>query len=1856
MKKPTVRWILAFAILMLAVFCCGVAMAASSGECGDDLTWMLDEDGQLTISGTGAMQNYTYDSHAPWYANRSTITSVCINGATSIGDYAFVECYNLSSITIPDSITSIGDSAFANCSSLTSITIPDSVTSIGGFAFSGSSLTSITIPDSVTEVGDWILDGASSVETGIEIHVSSLEYWLSILGPKWPAGHPDDPGTPVYLYINDTELTNVTIPAGFPDFYFGKCVHLTSVAILDGVTSIGADAFLGCSSLTSITIPNSVTSIGEGAFICCSGLTSITIPGSVTSIGASPFEGCISLTSVTILDGATSIEGGAFYRCYSLTSVSIPGSVTEIGDWAFSGCSSLSDIYFGGSKAMWNAISKGRDNDPLTHATIHYDKVADGICGSSLTWALDDNGMLTISGTGAMQNYTYDSHAPWYANRSTITSVRINGATSIGDYAFDGCYNLSNFTLPDSITSIGDSAFYNCSSLTSITIPESVTEIGDFILNRASSVETGIEIHVSSLEYWLSVLGRKSPAGYPDDPGTSVYLFVNDTELTDVTIPAGFPYFYFENCVHLTSATILDGVTSISANAFFGCSSLANITIPNGVTSIGELAFYNCSSLTSITIPNSVTSIYEWAFAWCRSLTSISIPDGVTNIWDGVFEGCSSLTSVTIPGSVTRICDGTFYGCSSLSDIYFGGSKAKWNAIIEGNNDAPLANATIHYDKVADGTCGSSLTWALDDNGMLTISGTGAMTNFNSTGSPWYPYRSEIMTILIGDKVTGIGDYAFYNCGDLTSITIPDSVTGIGGNAFSGCNMNADIIIPVCNSYAHQWAIQHNFITTVIEHTSIVTDEAVEPTCAKAGFTEGSHCTACGEVLIAQETIPALDHTAVSDAAIEPTDTQPGLTEGSHCSVCGEVIVEQQTLHPLTWSIENTGTQVTIARYYGNESQLIIPSFLEGVPVRAIADGAFPSGYCPARVYIPEGVQSIGTTAFARSVTVYCHEYTEADYWSDERGYSKVYVDNTAGGTFYRITMPSAFTMEYGDTRELDATVWPLTGGETITITSSAPDVVSVDGQILTAVSVGQATITLRVGGKTGTVRVTVHAYPADFTIADERGNTGDLYIVTKDTCSLQIVNLTPAGAETNVTWTSSNEAVATISTNGTVTAKRPGTVTITATAQNGLARTYEITVCYPVTSISFEEDAYQVPLGSEVALNALAVTNGGTYTNKLISFLSSDETVATIEGDGVVSGVHVGTVTITASAESGATATTLVTVYCPEHHAVTVNAVPATCTETGLTEGSYCSVCGELLVEQQIVPMLPHTSVTDPAISATCTAAGLTEGSHCSVCGQVLVAQETLPALGHTVVTDSAVEPTCTEAGLTEGSHCSVCGQILTAQEVVSALGHSIVTDAAVEPTCTEPGLTEGSHCDRCGEVFTPQENIPALGHLPVTDPAVAPTCTETGLTEGSHCGRCGEILVQQEIISALGHTPATDAAVAPTCTGTGLTEGSHCTLCNEVLVPQSIVPALGHVSVIDSAIAPTCTEPGLTEGSHCTRCGSVLAAQETVDALGHLAVTDESVPASCTETGLTEGSHCGRCGEVLAAPETVPALGHAPVIDKGTPATCTESGITDGSHCERCGEILVAQEMIPAFGHSPVTDEAVAATCTETGLTEGSHCERCGEILIAQEIVEKIEHLYAVDESVPATCEHTGLSSGIHCESCGTVFLAQTVIPALGHSWSSEVTYTWSEDNTEVTASRICTRDSSHIDSETVRVTRVAVLSPTDTEPGTYEFVSDAFENEAFTNQRKDGDIIPALGTLSVMHLPTGLQIIDAEAFAGLTFQAVIISDSCTAIGSQAFAGCTKLVYVYIPASVTTIDAGAFDGCPYVIIDRRQ
>ena len=172
-------------------------------------------------------------------------------------------------------------------------------------------------------------------------------------------------------------------------------------------------------------------------------------------------------------------------------------------------------------------------------------------------------------------------------------------------------------------------------------------------------------------------------------------------------------------------------------------------------------------------------------------------------------------------------------------------------------------------------------------------------------------------------------------------------------------------------------------------------------------------------------------------------------------------------------------------------------------------------------------------------------------------------------------------------------------------------------------------------------------------------------------------------------------------------------------------------------------------------------------------------------------------------------------------HTEVTITGKAASCTETGLTEGKKCSVCGEITVAQKTIEKIAHTEVSIPGKDATCTETGLTEGKKCSVCGEITVAQKTIEKIAHTEVSIPGKDATCTETGLTEGKKCSVCGEVLVKQQIIPVTDHKYVSKK-VPATTTSKGYTKHT-CSICGDTY--KDNFTDMLTTPAADPTVAPT-----------------------------------------------------------------------------------------------------------------------------------------------------------------------------------------------------------------------------------------------------------------------------------------------------------------------------------------------------------------------------------------------------------------------------------------------
>lgn len=415
-----------------------------------------------------------------------------------------------------------------------------------------------------------------------------------------------------------------------------------------------------------------------------------------------------------------------------------------------------------------------------------------GVCGESLTWTLA-GGTLTISGSGAMTDYNESNTAPWYSGREQITAVVVDrGVTGIGAYAFYGCVNLIDITLPEGLTAIGEYAFKGCSALGRVEILNGMTTLGYDAFRESGITEVVLPEGLKTIEYGAfyncaNLRGVSLPSTLQNLGG---YAFYKCSALTAIILPQSLAKMEnecFEGCTTLTAIEIPSQVTTIESYAFRGCTALRSVTLPEELNVIETSAFSNCEELTQIHLPESITELGGSAFSGCKNLTTVNLPQGITKLQNSLFYDCSSLAAITIPDSVLTIESSAFSGCSSLTAV-----------------EIPTGVSTIGswaFSKctslteivIPEGVTGIAYGTFYNCTALKKITLPGGLTEI---GEQAFSNCSALQAIELPEKVTTIGARAFYGCKMLKQITLPDSMTEIGKQAFQDCASLQSVQLP----------------------------------------------------------------------------------------------------------------------------------------------------------------------------------------------------------------------------------------------------------------------------------------------------------------------------------------------------------------------------------------------------------------------------------------------------------------------------------------------------------------------------------------------------------------------------------------------------------------------------------------------------------------------------------------------------------------------------------------------------------------------------------------------------------------------------------------------------------------------------------------------------------------------------------------------------------------------------------------------------------------------------------------------------------------------------------------------------
>ena len=865
--------LLVLALLLVYLPARASAAEVASGTCGDSLTWQITDDGTLTISGTGAMEDFEGFLAPPWMDHKQLVKKIVVEeGVTYLGDYAFYEFEALTDMNLPDSLTGTGDFVFEGCSALTYIDFPASEVMFGNSVFSNcNGLTSITIPEHQTFIGDRMFSECTNLQT---VNVpGNLEYigYNAFYGytpltitfegdaPKVSGGVPFGSRTGICYYPGDNETwsdhkiedLNVRsklawIPTGdIPETVLtsgqygmnlrweltnlGK-LTLSGTGEMESIIEAPWSKYLN--QIHSLKIESGITELEKYAFNDMPVLMDAEIGDTVKMVGHSTFSGCSNLKSITFLGSVEEIDERAFFYCTNLKEIKFCGDAPKkIAYNAFSMTSVV--CYYPADNDTWGPeIMLSYDGSTFwePYGEVNETIVASGDCGENLTWKLNSRGGLTISGTGAMPDF-YNGIAPWAAYKDQIKTIKIlAGVTHIGAYAFydyasvyrvslgttlvsigEGAFygnGLTSVIFPNTLQTIGEGAFAGCFALPKVEIPAGVTNIGFYAFSGCSSLT------------WISVdYGNQA---YKSNSGV---LYTKDG-YTLLQCPSGY---------NSGSFHVADGCIYVIPEAFAGCNTLTHVNL-HGVEILGAGVFIDCKNLQSVEISGAVLAeIPAYAFAYCESLKRVTLHNGVARVAEFAFQGCASLEEVTITSSVNDIGEKAFDGCAALKKITFEGSVPNIapdaftgvtaKAIYPYNNETWVSSARVGYGGTLtweksqkplvgifmSGECTSTIDWVIYNNGLMVISGYGAIPDYTeTTPPPWCNFDHSVSSVVIEQGITAIGLCNFMGS-PVKSIEIPASVTHISADAILNCNMLRKITVSVGNkNYASDSGVLYN--------------------------------------------------------------------------------------------------------------------------------------------------------------------------------------------------------------------------------------------------------------------------------------------------------------------------------------------------------------------------------------------------------------------------------------------------------------------------------------------------------------------------------------------------------------------------------------------------------------------------------------------------------------------------------------------------------------------------------------------------------------------------------------------------------------------------------------------------------------------------------------------------------------------------------------------------------------------------------------------------------------------------------------------------------------------------------------
>lgn len=1208
---------------------------------------------------------------------------------TKVADQAFANCTSLEEISIPGTVTEIGTTCtserylpFYKCTSLIKVKFEDGVQNISlGVFFSTSEPNS-----SYCSKGLFAYCPLQEVYIGRNIFYVNYDSYFSF--EKYPEYYGYS------AFYNQPMLAKVTFSSTvteIPAYLFYRNVAMT-LTDLPNVKTIGKSAFEGCSKLTTLNFGQDLMTVDDRAFYNCTNVTKLTFPDAITTIGDEAFYNCSSITEVTVGSKLQSIGASAFQKCGSFTAILLPDNFTTMGASAFEGCKKLTVAKLGNSlravpaRAFKNCIALSEMTVPATSVSM-----------------------------GDQAFY----------NDSVLAVITMNdGLKTIGNEVFWNNSGIRTFTIPGTVTSIGSNSFYGCTNTSVLRFKDGEGTLTiDSYYTRSKKIDdmTSRGSYTNRCnDYFYDCpiktlyLGRDLKYDYVDNASVYDYVdgywkemsrasapFVNSTTLQKVTIGSKVTFLYnhlFHNCDKVTTIDIPASIANIYGNAFDDCSSLTATTFHdatnNHTLTLGDYAFRNCATLPEVTFPRQLLSVGNYTYAQCPLLKTLTFPAMLESIGNYAFAECTGLTQLTFEdsgksvklGYGARSNSGTSYldniplfGNTNLTYLYIGrninytaGEKYGYSPFYNQSflTDVRFSQSgTVSY-------CKDYLLYKVNNCKTLTLP-----ESLTSIGNWTFRGMAALESIVVPNAVTEMGTYAFANdtslksaklstscpwlkeglfseCNALQSITIPSAVTKMDGYMFTNCKTLTSATFEdgtdlIEMGYGASWKNYGLFSDCPLKtlnlgrwlsyNTEVASRSPFYSIDALKNLNIGknvkvidkymfSYCEGLEEVNLPDNITSVNLWGFRGCSSLKSVRLSEKLSQVGDYGFAGCTSLDNVTFPASMTSVaSNSFSDCTALRKLDLGQNLLIigPSAfendkaLEGIEIPSTLYGLGVASFknCTSLPYVEvKSISSVGKEAFMGCTGLKWISLSDKTTSLGENSFAGC--SNIAYVKSYATTAPEGL-VNFPSEVVANGTLFVPEGYEDdYTYSATWEDWMNIkpltENVLVSSITLSQTEANMKA----------TETLPLSATVGSENAVNKSLI------------------------WKSSNEAIATVSAEGVITANAVGNATITAIAADGsgVKATCDITVV-PTLAESISLDQPTLTLKKKRTAHLVATISPVTTTNKSLTWKSDNPKIATVDNEGNVKTLTAGETTIKVSANdgSGITAECHLTVTAPK-------------------------------------------------------------------------------------------------------------------------------------------------------------------------------------------------------------------------------------------------------------------------------------------------------------------------------------------------------------------------------------------------------------------------------------------------------------------------------------------------------------------------------------------------------------------------------------------------------------------------------